>query len=126
MDSDQSRWSASARVAPPIAALAARGLPLRNPDVDEGRGTVDLFDLAVRHVPEVAVRVLDRGRSQRDVLDDALGLAEVDLVADAELILREAVDVRRGSGRKLLEEARESRGSPGLELTRSGTVSRSR
>ena len=119
MDSDQSRWSASARVAPPIAALAApRSSPYATLMSTKGAGpdlrlVHDAIDLAVRHVPEVAVRVLDRGRSQRDVLDDALGLAEVDLVADAELILREAVDVRRGSGRKLLEEARRAEAVPG-------------
>ena len=51
------------------------------------RHVADAQDLAVAHEPERAVHVAHLGDADADLLDDAGGGAEVDDVADAELVL---------------------------------------
>ena len=60
----------------------------------------DPQDLAVADVPDGAVDVAEPGDAQADRLDGAAGLAEVDGVADAELVLEDHED----AGEEVLDE----------------------
>ena len=85
------------------------------------RHVADAQDLAVAHVPERAVDVADVGDADADVLDDAGGGAEVDDVADAELVLRddeEAVQHVLDDVLRAEAEARAERGGEQRERRR--------
>ena len=76
--------------------------PIADLDVEQRprpvlRLVADAVDRAVRDVPHGPVDGAHARRAQADDLDDAGGLAEVDRVADAVLVLDEDEDARRGS-----------------------------
>ena len=78
----------------------------RDRDVEHGARPVlahvaDPEDLAVADVPDGAVDVAEPGDAQADRLDGAAGLAEVDDVADAVLVLEDHED----AGQEVLDQA---------------------
>ena len=84
----------------------AQVLVQRDRDVQHGAGPVlalvaDPDDLAVADVPDGALDVAEPGDPQADRLDGAAGLAEVDRVADAVLVLEDHED----AGQEVLDQA---------------------
>ena len=100
---------------------AVEVLAVRDRDVDGGDGpalaaVADAHDRAVGDVPDHAVVVPDPGHAQADLLDGADGLAGVDDVTDAVLVLQDHED----AGEEVLDQALRAEADGDADDTRAG------